>query len=134
MLPKEIERHRTHNREISESMTITQRGLVFFEDHIFDPMETIFNVPVLANALGKACGIQCERTDVEHRFGISLVASGANPFNAHEALGTNPVWVKVGHCVEHTDRALGLAVTCLFRLHIDAEGWSLLKLSLQLGK
>ncbi len=134
MSSKAIERHRTHNREISESMTITQRGLVFFEDHIFDPMETLFNVPVLANALGKACGIQCARTDVEHRFGIRLVASGANPCNAHEALDTNPAWVKVSHCVEYTDRALGLAVTRLFGLYSDVEGWGLLKLSLQLGK
>ncbi len=91
MLPKEIERHRADKGEIHWGIAITQRREILFQDHIFDPMEAIFNVPMLPHVLSKACGIQRERTDLEHRFAEGLVRSGAHPFHANDSLHTDPL-------------------------------------------
>ena len=80
-------------------MTIASRCLVFLEHHIFDPMEAILNVPMLANALGKLGSIEPERTDVKHRFFVRLLGSGADPFHWHEPLHAHPLWVQTDHGV-----------------------------------
>ncbi|XGV98464.1 MAG: hypothetical protein ACAF41_05910 [Leptolyngbya sp. BL-A-14] len=53
MEPKEVKRHSADNGEICWSVTTTQGRQILLKHHIFDPMQTIFNVPVLANALRK---------------------------------------------------------------------------------
>ena len=53
MRAEQIERDRSDNSEIDQRIAITQRRTVFFEHDIFDPMQAIFNVPVVANPLSK---------------------------------------------------------------------------------
>ena len=68
MMPtKEIERNSLHNDEIDQGIAVQGRA-VLVQDHIFDPMQTIFNVPVLASALSKPGSIQGQRINIEHCF------------------------------------------------------------------
>jgi hypothetical protein len=75
MLPGEIEGKGSHNCQINQSVPITQRGRIFFQDDIFAPQDDIFapvkailNVPMLPDTTGKLGGIGCQRTDIKHRL------------------------------------------------------------------
>jgi hypothetical protein len=67
-LPEETEGKGSHNCQINQSVTLTQRGRIFFQDDIFAPVEAILNVPRLPDATGKLGGIGCQRTDIKHRL------------------------------------------------------------------
>ena len=81
-------------------------------------MQTIFNVPMLANALRKRSGIQRQWTDVEQGFGKRSVRSGAHPLHANDPLYAHPLRINLGDTVSDTHCALRLAVTSLLRLRV----------------
>jgi hypothetical protein len=54
VVPKEIERYRSHNGKIRWGIAITEGRTILFQDHIVDSMQTLGNVPMLANALRNA--------------------------------------------------------------------------------
>lgn len=68
MLPEEIKGKGSHNCHINQSVTLTQWSRIFFQDHIFTPVETILNMPMLPDTTGKLGGIGCQRTDIKHRL------------------------------------------------------------------
>jgi hypothetical protein len=57
MLPEEVEGKSSHNCHINQSVTLTHRGRIFLQDHLFAPMQTIFNGSMLPDAPRKLGGI-----------------------------------------------------------------------------
>jgi hypothetical protein len=65
MLPEEIKGKGSHNCQINQSVTLTQRGRIFLQGDIFAPVEAILNLPMLPDTTGKLGGIGCQRTDIK---------------------------------------------------------------------
>ncbi len=56
--PQQIHDYRADNGKVHQRMPITHRSGILLQHHIFGPMQAIFNVSVLTDALGKALGCQ----------------------------------------------------------------------------
>lgn len=132
MRAKEIENNRSDNREVDESMTITARGVVFMQDGILNPMQAIFNMPVLSDPLSKLGGIGRQGTDVEHRFMKRLVGACASPFHSNQALEPDPSSVDTLCGFQNTDDAFGESVAGSLHLMVGRASSVLLELPFNL--
>lgn len=131
-MTKEIECDCPHNRKIGRGIAITQGSLILLENSIFRPMQSIFDVPMLANLCGKPSRVQGQRTEIKDSFLKRLLGTDACSLHPNQALHTNPLRVNSGEGVEDTDCPLGGTGTCLFGLTIQTTRRELLKLAFEM--
>lgn len=51
MSAKQIESKGADNRPIGQGISITHGRFIFFHDNIFDPMQAVFNLPMLSDLM-----------------------------------------------------------------------------------
>ena len=89
-------RERDHpNGELMDGMAGTSAHLIVGEDDVHAPMETILDVPVLADGGGEAEGVRGktgETGDVETSFDGGLAFDGAGGFDHGEGFQAGPAF------------------------------------------
>lgn len=133
-LTKQIKCHRPHNSKVGRGIAITQGSCVLLENHIFGPMQPIFDVPMPLNLCRKASRIQAQRTNIKDCFLKRLVGTDTLSLHLNQALHANPLGVNSCNGIEDTHRALGLTVTRVLGLTIHATRQCLFKLAFEMFK
>ena len=106
------------------------RCVVFVENHILDPMQSVLNAPMSANDAMKLLGTSDDTTDVVllliKRFSVSISVS----LHDNAALDAHPLVSKCSNSIKHTDCPSCAASMLLFAFLIATERLLCLRLLL----
>jgi len=77
--------------EVGGSVGGSHAAFVVAEDHVQDPMQSVFDHPVGADHGSDLAGQQEQRGDVETRLTLDLVADLARAFDDDDAFQAGPI-------------------------------------------
>lgn len=106
--PNKIEEPTIQNRPENRSIS-ARTGEILIEKNISNPMEAVFNVPVLLNSREESLGTQAKIGNVAQRLRVRLAMTDAPAFNPEEASQASPLGLTFSRCGIDRDPAKGLA-------------------------
>lgn len=140
LLAQEIDHKGAPNRPVDCRIDVGERSLVFAKDDIFDPMQGIFNSPMVANAMGKAFSTGDEGTNKPTTLMIGLGLASSHLVDTDGSTHTCPLlWHLMGTVID-PHSALNLSVTRAFlslpstlRVVFESQSQQLVQQSLLIG-